>query len=88
MIRYLGALAQVHFCNEEHDQAFAVAQTGLRMIKQKLFAGLRTMEVYAAVAEIFCHFENGPHKSNSKRLCCDNLTKTNNTTVAGWGNQI
>lgn len=53
MIRYFGVLAQTHFHRGEYDQAFEAAQTGLRMIKQKPFAGSWTMEGYAGVAETF-----------------------------------
>ena len=44
MIRYFGALAQAHLHCGEYAQSFEAAQTGLRMIKQKPFAGSWTME--------------------------------------------
>ena len=53
MIRYFGALAQAHLRRGEYAQAFEAAQTGVRMIKQKPFAGSWTMEGYAGVAETF-----------------------------------
>lgn len=53
MIRYFGALAQTHLHCEEYAQSFEAAQTGLRMIKQRPFAGSWTMEGYAGVTETF-----------------------------------
>jgi predicted ATPase len=53
MIRYFGVLAQAHLHRGGFDQAFEAAQAGLRMIRQKPFAGSWTMEGYAGVAETF-----------------------------------
>jgi tetratricopeptide (TPR) repeat protein len=53
IIRYFGVLAQAHLHRGGFDQAFEAAQAGLRMIRQKPFAGSWTMEGYAGVAETF-----------------------------------
>jgi tetratricopeptide (TPR) repeat protein len=53
MIRYFGVLAQVQLHRGEYNQALEAAQTGLRLIRQKPFAGLWTMDGYAGVAETF-----------------------------------
>jgi hypothetical protein len=66
MIRYFGGLAQAHLYQEKPDQALEAARAGLRLIRQKPFAGLWTMEGYAGVAETFLALSA---KAEAKEAC-------------------
>lgn len=51
MIRYFGAQAQVNLLCGETEHALETAQMGLRMVRQKPFAGSWTMDGYTGIAE-------------------------------------
>lgn len=79
-IRYFGVLAQVHIRHGDFVRALEAAQTGLRLIRQKPFAGSWTMEGYAGVAESFLsllemndanrfHAKHTERIANAKEAC-------------------
>lgn len=82
MIRYFGVLAQAHLGRGDFAGALEAAQAGLRMIRQKPFAGSWTMEGYSGVAESLLSLLEINNTSANKRELLANAGEANRSLRA------